>query len=130
MTLVINDNIYDINLINEIKKQTGPKAVKKIRKQLRNFIDLDIENFNASNKVKVVDDTDEKKIIENNKKIEFKNNNPIIDFNHYFEDSNKQNTKDDINFEGNYKGENTPSTLLDVEGEVDKIGNSYFSSND
>ena len=37
MTLVINDNIYDINLINEIKKQTGPKAVKKIRKQLRNF---------------------------------------------------------------------------------------------
>ena len=41
----VTENIYDMILISKIKERTGPKKLKNIMKNLRNFAEDDIKEF-------------------------------------------------------------------------------------
>ena len=44
MSSDLNEKIYDMALISKVKKQTGPKKLKKILKTLRNYAEEDLKN--------------------------------------------------------------------------------------
>ena len=44
---VINENFYDMTLISNIKERTGPKKIKNIMKNLRNFAEDDAKGFSG-----------------------------------------------------------------------------------
>ena len=47
MMSVIDENFYDMNLISNIKERTGPKKLKNIMKNLRNFAEDDVKGFSG-----------------------------------------------------------------------------------
>ena len=120
MIAEVNENNYNMSLISKVKDQTGPKKIKKITKYLRNLAEEDLKEFS---KLKV-------KVMEEEKKQEFKLAAPIIGFRYYFEDFKKLNsiptTKNDVDNEG----ENTPSTVDDNEEEAKQIESSDFSADE
>ena len=119
----INEKIYDMTLISMVKEQTGPKKLKKIRKNLRIIAEEDLKEF-AQLKIKIFEEEKEKK-----EKSEFKIAAPIIGFQHFFEDFKKLNSKSFQNNNDENEGENTPSTVVDDE-EVKQIDSSDFSDDD
>ena len=88
MIPVIDKNIYDVALISKIKERTGPKILKKITKYLRNLAEDEAKEFSELKIAKL-----EEKKREEEKKIEFKNNDVNIEIQHYIEDFKKSSSK-------------------------------------
>ena len=123
-----NNKTYDLSLISKIKRKTGPKTLKKIRRYLRDATEVDIKDF-IELKVKICEDSEKTKTMEE-KKDEFKIVAPIINVQHYFKDFQKRKSKSKINYEeGDENGENTPSTVVDDE-EVDQVDSSDISDDE
>ena len=80
MSSDLNEKIYDMALISKVKKQTGPKKLKKILKTLRKYAEEDLKK-SPELKVKILKEDKEEE-----KKPEFKIVAPIIGFQHYFEE--------------------------------------------
>ena len=120
MDPAINKNTYDLALISKVKEQTGPKKLKKIIKNLRNLAEEDLKELS---KLKV-------KVMEEEKKQEFKLAAPIIGFKYYFEDFKKLNSIPTTKIDIDNEGENTPSTVNDDEEEAKQIDSSDFSADD
>ena len=118
-----NEIIYDTNLISKVKKQTDQKKLKKILKNLRNLAEEDLKGFSQL-KIKVFEE--EKK---EEKKPEIIIVAPILGFQHYFEDFKKSTSKQIVNKDVDYKGENTPSTVDDNE-EENQVDSSDFSEDE
>ena len=118
-----NEIIYDTNLISKVKKQTDQKKLKKILKNLRNLAEEDLKGFSQL-KIKVFEE--EKK---EEKKPEIIIVAPILGFQYYFEDFKKSTSKQIVNKDVDYKGENTPSTVDDNE-EENQVDSSDFSEDE
>ena len=127
MSSTFGDKIYNLDLISEIKRKSGPEIITKIRKYLRSITEADIKDLNEL-KIKIFDDTEEKKIIEEEKKEEFKIVAPTVNVQLYLNDFKKLNSKSNLNEEDD-KGENTPSTVVD-DGEVEQADSSDFSDDE
>ena len=82
-----DENIYDMALISKVKKQTGPKKIKNILKNLRNIAIEDVKEFSE---LKV-------KVLKEEKKPEIKIAAPIFGFQRFFEDFKNLNSKEIIN---------------------------------
>ena len=124
MFSIINENIYDMSLILKVKKQTGPKKLKKIIKNLRNLSEEDIKNPSEL-KIKIFK---EEKEIEKNS--EFKIVAPIFGFQHYSEDIKKSNSKLVENINDDNEGEDTPSNVDENEEKEKQIDSSDLSENE
>ena len=114
-----DENIYDMALISKVKKQTGPKKIKNILKNLRNIAIEDVKEFSE---LKV-------KVLKEEKKPEIKIAAPIFGFQRFFEDFKNSNSKEIINNDAAYEGENTPSTVDDNEEEK-QVDSSDFSDDE
>ena len=117
-----NQYIYDMALISEVKKHTGPKKLKSIVNNLRNLSKKDVKEFSQL-KIKKFEE-------EKEKKLEFKISAPIIRLQHYIKDLKKPNPKTIVNNDADYEGENTPSTVDDNEEELKQIDSSDFSDDE
>ena len=120
MTTELNEKNYNMALISKVKEQTGPKKLKKIIKNLRNLAEEDLKELS---KLKV-------KVMEEEKKQEFKLAAPIFGFKYYFEDFKKLNSLPTTKIDIDNEGENTPSTVNDDEEEAKQIDSSDFSADD
>ena len=125
MISVIDKNIYDMSLISKIKEQTGPKNLKKIRKQLRNLAEDEAKEFFQLKITKL-----EEKKREEEKKFELKNNDQNIEIQHYIEDFTKSSSKTIFDIDEDCKGETSPSTFYDNDEKIKQINNSDFSANE
>ena len=106
MTCIINDNIYDMTLISEIKEQIGPKKLKKITKNLRNIAEYDVKKFSELN-IKAIEEKNEKE-----KKPEFKIVAPTIVLQHcIIENFKKPNLKLIFNIDDELEGENSSAVI-------------------
>ena len=121
MNFVSTEKVYDIMLIEGVKKQTGRKKVRNIINYLRKIADEDLEQ---SSKLKIKIFKEEK---EEKKEPEFKIVAPIIGFQHYFEDIKKSNSNSIANKAFDDEGENTPSTVDGNEEEAQQIDSSDIS---
>ena len=117
----INENIYDMILISKIKERTGPKKLKKIMKNLRNFAGDDIKEFPGLKFKSLKEKKEEEK--------ELESENSIIRIHHYIEDFKKSNSKSISNNDGGKKGENTSATN-ENEKEVKQFNNFSFSEDE
>ena len=108
MSFVIIETIYDMTLISKIKEQTGPKKLKKIINNLKNFAEEDLKEF-PKLKIKIFEEEKEEV-----KKPEIRIVAPIFGFQHYLEDIKKSNSKLIVNIDDENEGEDTPS---DVDGD-------------
>ena len=124
LSIVNNNNIYDTILISKIKKQTGPQKLKKILKNLRNYVEEDLK---CSSELKI-------KIFEvekhEDKKYEILISAPIFGFQHYVEDFKKSYLKKIVNNAINNEGGNTLSTVDNNEEESKQIDSSDFSQDE
>ena len=120
----INENNFDVALISKIKKQTGPKKLKKIIKNLRNLAEEDVKGFSGL-KIKVFEEQKEEE-----KQPEIIIAVPAFGLQHYLEEFKNQNVKSIVNDVADYEGENTPSTADDNEEELKQIDSSDFSDED
>ena len=98
----VTENIYDMILISKIKERTGPKKLKNIMKNLRNFAEDDIKEFPGLKFKKL----EEKK-----------------------EDEKELRSKNSLHNDAGNDGENTSATN-DNEEEVKQFDNSGFSANE
>ena len=121
MIFTNNEKIYNITIISQIKQRTGLKKLKKIRKYLKNLAEEDLKTFSKL-KIKIFEEKKEKNT-------EFIIIAPIIGFQHYFEDFKKSTSKQIVNKDVDYKGENTPSTVDDNE-EENQVDSSDFSEDE
>ena len=115
-----NLKIYDMDLISKVKKQTGPKKLKKIINNLRNLSKKDVKEFSEL-KIKVFEAEE--------KKIEYKISAPLIHLQNYIEDLKKLSLKKNVNNDIDYEGENTPSTVGNEE-EINQIDSSDLSDDE
>ena len=120
MNFVSSEQVYDIMLIAEVKKQTGRKKLRNIINYLRKIANEDLEQ---SSKLKIKIFKEEK---EEKNEPDFKIVAPIIGFQHYFEDIKKSNSNSISNKVFDDEGENTPSTVDDNE-EAQQIDSSDIS---
>ena len=67
MVSIINENIYDMTLISNIKERTGSKKLKNIMKNLRNFAEDDVKGFSGLKVKKFEEKTEEVKKPEHKK---------------------------------------------------------------
>ena len=123
MIFIINENIYDVGLILQIKERTGPKKIKKIINNLKNTAEEDIKNF-CGLPIKLLEKN------EDEKKLELKNSPLTIEFHSYIEDAKASNPKQILNNDKESDGENTPSTIDDKEKQEKKIDGSNFSEDE
>ena len=124
LSIVNNNNIYDSILISKIKKQTGPQKLKKILKNLRNFVEEDLK-CSSELKIKIFE-----KEKNEDKKYEILISAPIFGFQHYVEDFNKSYSKKIVNNAINNEGGNTLSTVDNNEEESKQIDSSDFSQDE
>ena len=108
MSFVIIETIYDMTLISKVKEQTGPKKLKKIINNLKNFAEEDLKEFSKL-KIKIFEEEKEEV-----KKPEIRIVAPIFGFQQYLEDIKKSNSKLIVNIDDENEGEDTPS---DVDGD-------------
>ena len=111
MIPAINENKYNMSLIFKVKKQTGPKKLEKIVKNLKNLEVEDLKEFSEL-KVKILEE--EKK---DEKKIEIKVVAPIFGYKNYIEDYKKSNSI--VNSDEEIELEDTPSTINEEEKQID-----------
>ena len=119
MISVVNENIYDMNLISKVKEHRSPKTLEKIIKNLRNIEKEDVGNFSEL-KVEVFEEKREEE-----KKTEYEIIPPLIGFIH--EDLKKPDSI--VNNVEEEEGENTPSTVKDC-GEDEQVESSDFSDDE
>ena len=124
MSSTTNEKIYDISLISKVKEQTGPKKLKKIIKNLRNFTEKDLKELSKL-KIKIFEEDREEE-----EKSEFVIIAPIIKFQHYLEYIKKSNSKSIVNNNDEFKGEDTPFDAKNVEKEIKQKDSSDFSSDE
>ena len=124
MIIVIDENIYDMDLISKIKERTGSKKLKKITKYLRNLAEDEIKEFSEL-KIKKIEDKKE-----DLKKIEVNNSISDIEFQNYIGDYKKLKSKSILNNGEEYEGENDPSTVDGNDEEMEQIDNSFLSDDE
>ena len=124
MSSTTNEKIYDISLISKVKEQTGPKKLKKIIKNLRNFTEKDLKELSKL-KIKIFEEDREEE-----EKSEFVIIAPIIKLQHYLEYIKKSNSKSVVNNNDEFKGENTPFDAKSVEKDIKQKDSSDFSSDE
>ena len=124
MSSAKSENIYDMALISEVKKHTGPKKLKEIIANLRNFSKKDVKEFSEL-KIEIFEEEKE------NKKPEFKISAPIIRLQYNSKDLKKPNPKPTVsNNNVGYGRKNTPSTEVGNEEELKQIDSSDFSDDE
>ena len=121
MASVVSEENYQNTLISKIKEQTKPKKLKKHLKSLRN---LAIEELKGFPELKIKIFKEEK---EQEKKPELIIVAPIIGFQHYSEDFNKSNSKQNVSNIVNCEEDNTLSTVDDDKEELKQVDSSDFS---
>ena len=120
MSSDLNEKIYDMALISKVKKQTGPKKLKKILKTLRKYAEEDLKK-SPELKVKILKEDKEEE-----KKPEFKIVAPVFGFKHYLEDLKKSNSI--VNSNDDHEGEDTPSDVDCIGEPLQQKDSSDFSS--
>ena len=121
MASVVSEENYQNTLISKIKEQTKPKKLKKHLKSLRNLAIEDLKEFSEL-KIKIFKEEKEQK-----KKQELIMVAPIIGFQHYSEDFNKSNSKQNVSNIVNCEEDNTLSTVDDDKEELKQVDSSDFS---
>ena len=107
MILAINENDYDMTLISEIKKHTGPTKLKKIVEDLKNLEEEDLKEYPELN----VEIFEEKNPEEKND--EYKNASPTNILQNYTKNFKKLNSIINNSYEN--KGLNTTDNNNDEE---------------
>ena len=118
MISVTDENKYNMSLISEVKKHTGPKNLKKIATNLKNLEIKDLKEFSEL-KVKILKDDKKEE-----KNIEITIIAPVIGYKNYIEDVKKPNSI--VNDDDEFGGENI-SSANDNEEEEKQIDSSDFS---
>ena len=119
-----SENIYDMNLISEVKKHTGPKKLKEIITNLKNFSKKNVKEFSEL-QIEIFKEEKEEK------KPEFKISAPIIRLQYYNKDLKKKYPKPTVsNNNISYGRKNTPSTVFCNEEELKQVDSSDFSDDE
>ena len=121
MIIVIDENIYDMELISKVKERTGPKKIKKITKYLRNLAEDEMKEFSEL-KIKKFENKKE-----NVKKLEVNSSTSHIELQNCIGNFKKSKSRSILNNDEEYEGENDPSTVDGNDGEMEQIDNSFFS---
>ena len=120
MISIIKENFYNIDLISKVKKQTGPKKIKKILENLRCLSEEDVKRY-PEFKVKIFEE--EGKEDEKNESIIAV---PVVGLKHYIEDCKKLDSKSNVNNNIDYERKKIPSNVDDNE----QIDSSDFSKDE